>query len=249
MRQAVCRAGAAGRAAAALVADGVRDDSPVALTAPPSFFFGAMSPYSWFAAERIERLLPEARWHGVLTGAIFKRHGRISWGLTERRAAGIADCEQRAAHYGLGAIVWPEEWPTSDLLIARAMTFCEELAVREQPTRAGRAAPHEAPRVGSGDRLLRRFALAAMRLAFLEGADLGEADAVVEGGRRAGIDERRLREALVEPRIKDALRVATEQALTAGVFGVPTVLVGDELFWGDDRLSDAAAAYHASQAA
>jgi 2-hydroxychromene-2-carboxylate isomerase len=206
-----------------------------------------MSPYSWFAAERIERLLPEARWHGVLAGAIFKRHGRVSWGLTERRAAGIAECEQRAAQYGLGPIEWPEEWPTSDLLVARAMTFCEQPATYEQPTGAGRAAPHEAPRAGSGERLLRSFAVAAMRLAFLEGADLGETDVVVEAGRRAGIDAHRLRDALVDQRIKDALRVATDAALGAGVFGVPTVLIGAELFWGDDRLSDAAAAYRSSQ--
>lgn len=213
------------------------------VTAPPSFFFGAMSPYSWFAAERIERLLPQARWHGVLAGAIFKQSGRVSWGLTERRAAGIADCEQRAAQHALGPIEWPDPWPTSDLLIARAMTFCE------RPTGAGRAAAPDAPGAGSGDRLLRPFALAAMRLAFLEGADLGEADAVIEAGRRAGIDEHRLREALHDQRIKDALRVATDEALAAGIFGVPTVLVGAELFWGDDRLPDAATAYRSSQAA
>jgi 2-hydroxychromene-2-carboxylate isomerase len=88
-----------------------------------------------------------------------------------------------------------------------------------------------------------------MRLAFLEGADLADPDAVVEAGRRAGIDEHRLRYALHDPRIKGALRVATDEALAAGVFGVPTVLVGAERFWGDDRLPDAAAAYRSSQAA
>ncbi|HMH48385.1 MAG TPA: DsbA family protein [Solirubrobacteraceae bacterium] len=213
------------------------------LTVPPSFFFGAMSPYSWFAAERIERLLPQARWHGVLAGAIFTQHGRVSWGLDERRADGIADCEQRAAQYALGPIEWPAEWPTSDLLVARAMVFCE------QPAAAGRGAARDARGMRSGDRLLRSFALATMRLAFLEGADLAETDAVLEAGRRAGIDEHRLREALRDPHIKDALRLATDEALAAGVFGVPTVLVGAELFWGDDRLSDAAAAYRSSQAA
>ncbi len=54
----------------------------------PLFFFGAMSPYSWFAAERIERVLPEARWRGVLAGAVFKANGRTSWGLTEREVGG-----------------------------------------------------------------------------------------------------------------------------------------------------------------
>jgi 2-hydroxychromene-2-carboxylate isomerase len=38
------------------------------------------------------------------------------------------------------------------------------------------------------------------------------------------------------------LRAATDAAHARGVFGVPTVAVGDELFWGDDRLEEAAAA-------
>src|SRR5271165_4577608 len=104
----------------------MRDDRPVSpQAASPLFFFGAMSPYSWFAAERIDRVLSDARWRGVFAGAIFKASGRVSWGLTEHRRAGIADCEARARAHGLGPICWPEPWPTSDLLIARAMTFAE----------------------------------------------------------------------------------------------------------------------------
>jgi 2-hydroxychromene-2-carboxylate isomerase len=43
------------------------------------------------------------------------------------------------------------------------------------------------------------------------------------------------------PEIKRMLREATESAHALGVFGVPTVEVAGELFWGDDRLEDAAA--------
>jgi len=44
-----------------------------------------------------------------------------------------------------------------------------------------------------------------------------------------------------EPEIKQTLRDATDAAYDRGVFGVPTIAIGDELFWGDDRLEDAAA--------
>jgi len=192
----------------------------VQLSAPPVFYFGAMSPYSWFAAERIEQILPQARWRGVLAGAVFKQNGRVSWGLTDDRVAGMADCETRAAAHGLGPIHWPDPWPTSDLLVARAMAACEQSEAQ-----------------------LRSFALTAMRLAFLEGADLGERAAVLEAARRSHIDERELQEALEDPHVKDRLRAVTGEAVQAGVFGVPTVLVGGELFWGDDRLDGAAAAY------
>lgn len=189
-----------------------------------------MSPYSWFAAERIEQLLPQARWRGVFAGAVFKQNGRASWGLDERRDAGIADCEARAAEHRLGPIQWPDPWPTNDLLVARAMAYCALLDATD----------------GDGDRLMRSFGLAAMRLTFLEGVDIGERDAVLEAGRRAGIDDRVLDEALQDQQIKDATRALTDEAVAAGVFGVPTVLVGAQLFWGDDRLLDAASADRAT---
>lgn len=193
---------------------------------PPIFYLGAMSPYSWLAAERIEGLLGRARWRALFAGGLFKRCGRVSWGLTERRAAEMAKCERRARARGLGRIEWPDPWPTNDLMVARAMTFA------------------------SSKGLLETFALAAMRLSFREGADLGERSAVLEAGLRAGLDPSELDAALADPQVKLALRDATEAALSAGVFGMPTVAVGDQLFWGDDRLEEAAAAArHAAEPA
>jgi 2-hydroxychromene-2-carboxylate isomerase len=89
---------------------------------------------------------------------------------------------------------------------------------------------------------LRPFALAAMRLAFREGADLGRPDAVLEAARRCELDAEAVAQALSEQSVKDGLREVTDEALALGVFGVPTVVVGGELFWGDDRLAQAAAA-------
>lgn len=182
------------------------------------FYFGAMSPYSWFGAERIEALIPDVIWCPVLAGAVFEARGRGSWGLTEERAAGLADCEARALAHGLGPIRWPDPWPTSDLLVARAMVAAQQ---------------HGA---------LRPFALTAMRLAFLEGADLAELEAVTEVGRRVGLDGGRLGADLEDPRVKADLRSRTDEAIAAGVVGVPTVVVGRGRFWGDDRLEEAARA-------
>ena len=183
----------------------------------PRFFFGAMSPYSWLAAERIEELLPDASWRGVLAGAVFKANGRTSWGLTDERERGIADCDARAEAHGVGPIRWPDPWPTSDLHVARAMAFAEVQG------------------------MLRPYALCAMRLAFREGADLGTLEAVLEAARRVQLDPIAVERALADQATKDALRATTEEALALGVFGVPTVAVAGELFWGNDRLQEAAA--------
>jgi 2-hydroxychromene-2-carboxylate isomerase len=186
----------------------------------PRFYFGVMSPYSWFAAERISQLLPEAQWQCVLAGVIFEAHGRESWGFTDRRAEGIAECEARAATYGLGEMRWPEPWPAVDLHAARALVLLE----RSHPD------------------AYRAFALTLMRMAFLEGVDNSELDSVLEAGRRTGIDQDELRRALGDQDVKDRLRAINDEALGLDVFGVPTVVVANQLFWGDDRLEQAAAA-------
>ena len=182
------------------------------------FFFGAMSPYSWFAAERIGALIPQAQWRPVFAGALFAAAGRSSWGLDDRRPAAIADCEARAAQHGLGPITWPQPWPTVDVVVARAMLVAAEL---------GR---------------LEHFALTSMRIAFGEGRDLGEVAVVEEVARRSGLDAGLVLARAQAPEGKAALRQANADAVARGVTGVPTVVVGDQRFWGDDRLEDAARA-------
>jgi 2-hydroxychromene-2-carboxylate isomerase len=47
--------------------------------------------------------------------------------------------------------------------------------------------------------------------------------------------------AVEDSEIDAAMRAASDEAIARGVFGIPTALVGDTLFWGDDRLEEAAA--------
>ena len=182
------------------------------------FVLGAMSPYSWFAAERIETLIPAAAWHPVFAGGLFATRGRPSWGLTDERPAKQADCEARAERHGLGPITWPDPWPTNDVHVARAMVAAEE---------HGR---------------LQRYAVTAMRMAFREGADLGDVTKVLEAGERIALDPALLGARMADARVKARLRELTDAASALGVDGVPTVLVGGDRFWGDDRLEEAAAA-------
>lgn len=78
------------------------------------------------------------------------------------------------------------------------------------------------------------FVRDAMRAAFADGVDLALAENVlaIAGDRANGYDE---------ASAKATLRAATDAAHALGVFGVPTIQVGEELYWGDDRLEDAAA--------
>jgi len=78
----------------------------------------------------------------------------------------------------------------------------------------------------------REFALAAFRVQFTRGLALSDPENVDLAAQKVG----------TEPFLaKDQLRANTDLALSLGVFGVPTVVVGDQIFWGDNRLEEAAA--------
>lgn len=186
-----------------------------------TFYFDLGSPFAYLTAERIDHaLLGTVVWRPVSLGALFKANGRSSWALggADSRRAGMVEVERRAREYGLGPVRWPDPWPTNYLYAMRAATH--------------------AFRVGRG----REFTIEAFRHAFAHGHDLAVAENVLRAAERAGLDRAAVDDATRDPEIKLALRTATDAAHARGVFGVPTIAVGDELFWGDDRLADVAAA-------
>ena len=192
-----------------------------------TFYFDLGSPYAYFAAERISRLFADAEveqpeWQPVLLGGLFARSGRGSWARTDRRAAGIAEVERRADAYGLQPLRWPEPWPGDMLYAMRVATYAKSI---------GRTVS---------------FALAAFRQAFAGGRDLSDPDNVAIAAAACELHPNAIAKAAASDGVKRRLRAATDAAADRGVFGVPTVAVGTELFWGDDRLELAVAAARAS---
>jgi 2-hydroxychromene-2-carboxylate isomerase len=185
-----------------------------------TFYFDLGSPYAYLSAERLADVLPEpVRWLPLSLGGLFKANGRSSWALGDhrRREAGMTEVERRARDYGLEPIRWPDPWPGNYLMAMRAATF--------------------AFAVGQG----RELTLQAFRDAFASGLDLSIPAHVLDAAEHAGLDRAEVEGATQDPRIKQALREATDTAHELGVIGVPTIAIDHELFWGDDRLEDAAA--------
>jgi 2-hydroxychromene-2-carboxylate isomerase len=188
----------------------------------PVIFYDLGSPYAYLAAERVNALFAESggqppEWQPILLGGLFKRFGRESWARGPGRADGMSEIERRASAYGLPPINWPDPFPGNTLVAMRAATYAKEI---------GRTVA---------------FSLAALRQAFAAGRDLTELDNVLLAGAAAEIHPRALAAAVERDAVKRALREATERAGDLGVRGVPTVLVRDRVFWGDDRLEEAAA--------
>jgi 2-hydroxychromene-2-carboxylate isomerase len=188
----------------------------------PVFYYDLGSPYAYLAAERVNGVLGEVPvWQPILLGGVFKATGRSSWAHGEERAAGMAEVERRAESYGLPPIRWPEPFPGNTLSAMRAATFAQQ---------AGRAVA---------------FSLAAFRQAFAAGRDLSDSDNVVLAAAACELHPRAILKGIESRSVKDELRRVTEEAIERGVTGVPTVAVGDRLFWGDDRLEEAATAISA----
>ncbi|MGH2824309.1 MAG: DsbA family protein, partial [Thermoleophilaceae bacterium] len=137
---------------------------------------------------------------------------------TERREEGMREIEERAERYGLLPVKWPESWPNDGLKAMRAAIVAQQ---------AGRTVA---------------YALAAFRQAFAGGRDLSDVDNVLIAAAACELHPNAVLKGIEMQSTKDRLRAATQEAYDRGVRGVPSVVVGDRVFWGDDRLEEAAAA-------
>jgi 2-hydroxychromene-2-carboxylate isomerase len=188
--------------------------------AHPIFYFDFNSPYAYLAATRIEELIPDAEWRPIAFPILLHQLGRLEERLGRDFSPVLAEVSERAAGRGLPPVKPPQGWPleTWSLAPLRAALFADE---------HGR---------------LREFTGAAYRKSFVEGRSLGELQSLEAAAGEVGLDPGEVGAAIQRPDIKQRLKDQTEEALARGVTGIPTVAIGDELFWGDDRLEEAAAA-------
>jgi 2-hydroxychromene-2-carboxylate isomerase len=187
------------------------------------FYFDLGSPYAYLSAERISRLfadadLPQPEWKPILLGGLFARFDRASWADGPEREAGMREVERRAAAQAIQPIRWPDPWPGNTLHAMRVATYAKSI---------GRTVS---------------FALAAFRQAFAGGRDLTEPDNVAIAAAACELHPNAIAKGAAGQSVKSRLREETERAGDRGVRGVPTVVVGAEVFWGDDRLEEAVAA-------
>ena len=180
------------------------------------FFFDYGSPFSYLADSQLEGLAERTgavvSYRPMLLGGVFKETGNSSpISIEAKRKYMNADLERWAKHYGVPAPHNPH-FPINTIRLMRGAIAAQRSGVF--------AAYHRA--------IFDAF--------WRDGLNLGDA-AVVRGVlERAGLDAVRLAAASEEHAVKDALRVATETAVVRGAFGAPTFFVGDQMFWGNDRL-------------
>lgn len=179
--------------------------------------FDFISPYSYLALTQVERFGEE---HGIvwtvrpiLYAAVLDRRGLIGPAEEPVKQAYTARDIVRAADRLGVPLVGPPEHPFNSLPALR--TLC---IYQDEPQ-----ALHLAVRLSI--------------LCWGEGQPLTHPETLIAALDECGLPATGLAERIASPEIKGRLRANTEEALEAGVFGVPTFIWQRELFWGHDRLA------------
>ncbi|MGE0486200.1 MAG: 2-hydroxychromene-2-carboxylate isomerase [Gammaproteobacteria bacterium] len=84
--------------------------------------------------------------------------------------------------------------------------------------------------------LLQDYVKAVMWREWAEGGDIGQPDVLETVARQVGLDAAAVAAALANTDYQRRLAANWEEAQELGVIGVPTFVVGDQIFWGNDRL-------------
>ena len=203
------------------------------LKTPIEFYFDFSSPYGYFASERIDDMGARhgraVNWHPVLLGVVFKQTGAIP--LTQVPVKGsysLRDFARTARLMGI-AFEMPSTFPIPSQAPARVMLWIGN------DTGAGSSGDQQssAARPLAG----KAYAKAAYRAFFVDGVDISKPDAAADVAASLGHDRAAALAAIDDPVWKGVLKTEVEQAVAAGVFGSPFIVIDGEPFWGSDRLT------------
>jgi 2-hydroxychromene-2-carboxylate isomerase len=177
------------------------------------FYFDLSCPFTYLAAEQLERVFDEVVWTPA-SGAAIRRASACT---DAAEAAPLrAAAERRAGALRL-PLVWPDGWPHEVPAAMRAAACAQE---------AGRGAA---------------FVLAATRLAFCGGFDLDAPDILAEAAAAAGLPLDDCLRAARDVGRDGPVERAGRRLLAVGADRLPAIRVGRMLAWGEERVADAVA--------
>ncbi|MBX3251316.1 MAG: 2-hydroxychromene-2-carboxylate isomerase [Myxococcales bacterium] len=181
-------------------------------------FFDVVSPYSYLAVTQIEAL---AERHGAevdfkpfFLAGVMKATGNVPPATLPARGKYLfADLNRWAKRYGV-----PFRFPSS--FPAKTITAQRMLVAQRLADAAG----------------VPKLAHALYRAHWGEGGDVAAPERLVALAEGAGLDGEALLAAAGTPEVKAELEALTADAVARGAFGAPTLFVGREMFFGNDRL-------------
>jgi len=186
------------------------------------FWFSIGSTYTYLTVMRIDEVAQRSRqnfqWRPFDVRAVMIAMDNIPFSTKPIKARYMwRDLERRALMYGVPWLGIPP-YPLKHL------TFVNRIAL-----------------IGAREGWCAAYARAAYRRWFCEGCDVSVEPDLSGSLRDISQDPKRVLELAISDEWKAALEAETNEARALGIFGAPTFAVGEEIFWGDDRLDDAIA--------
>jgi len=186
------------------------------------FFFDCSSPWTWLAFHNIQpmarELGVEVRWRPVLVGGIFNA---VNPSVYEFRERGVPakqaylrkDLADWARLAGLTIVFPPSTFPVNSV---KAMRGCILLEAE------GKLVP---------------FAQAVFEAYWTQDRDISKDDVLADLCEQVGVEPSRFLEGIATPAVKAELKANTDEVIARGGFGSPTIFVGDDMYFGNDRLA------------
>lgn len=187
------------------------------------FHFDFGSPNAYLAhlvvPEIEQRTGVEFEYVPILLGGVFKLTNNRSpveklAGIKNRLEYEQLEMRRFIRRHGITQFTWNPFFPVNTLLVMRG-------AVAAQT-----------------EGLLDGYVDAVFKAMWAEQKNMSDADVATAVLQQAGLDGARLVARTQEPEVKDRLLKNTEASVARGTFGAPTFFVGDEIFFGKDRLRD-----------
>jgi 2-hydroxychromene-2-carboxylate isomerase len=189
------------------------------MTAPVELYFDIGSAYSYLASTQLEGLTERTGrpvvWRPMLLGAVFKATGNsMPAAVPAKGAYLLVDLLRWAHHYRIPVSV-PSRFPLNTLRTQRALV---------------------AASLSAGDEATARFGMMLFRAYWVDDRDVSADEELARAATLAGLPAVEIVAAIDAQATKDALRKNTDDAVRRGAFGAPTFFVGDDMFFGNDRL-------------
>lgn len=188
------------------------------MTKAVEFYFDVGSPAAYLAWTQLPKLCidtgAELVYKPILLGGVFKETGNsppIS--VPAKGKWMLADLARFATFYGVPLNFNPH-FPINTLFLMRAAAAL----VTAEPER------------------FEAFLTAVFTAIWVDKKDMGDPQVAAEVLTEAGFDPQTLVELTQQDTTKEALIKLTAEAVQRGVFGAPTCFVGDEMFFGQDRM-------------
>ncbi len=188
------------------------------MTKTVEFYFDFGSPAAYLAATQLPHVCAdtgaELVWKPMLLGGVFQATGNHSPAeIAPKGSYMTTDLQRFAKRYGVPFVHNPH-FPINTLLLMRGATAIQ----LQQPARFD------------------AYVDAIYHAMWVEPRNLNDPAEVGAVLQAAGFDPAALLAAAGQQEVKDRLKAVTQEAVARGVFGAPTMFVGSDMFWGQDRL-------------